>query len=151
AVGVVRRDPFAMLPFCGYNMGDYFGHWVDMGKKLGDKAPKIFHINWFRTDEKGKFLWPGFGENARVLKWIYERLNGKTDAKETAIGYVPTTEAIDTKGLDMKKEDLEKVLEVNNNEWKNEIPAQKEFFDKFGDKLPKEMTEELNAFEKRLG
>ncbi|MBE2256545.1 MAG: phosphoenolpyruvate carboxykinase (GTP) [Ignavibacteria bacterium] len=151
AVGVVRRDPFAMLPFCGYNMGDYFGHWVDMGKKLGDKAPKIFHINWFRTDEKGKFLWPGFGENARVLKWIYERLNGKTDAKETAIGYVPTSDAIDTKGLNMKKEDLEKVLEVNNNEWKNEIPAQKEFFDKFGDKLPKEMTEELNAFEKRLG
>lgn len=151
AVGVVRRDPFAMLPFCGYNMGDYFGHWVDMGKKLGDKAPKIFHINWFRTDEKGKFLWPGFGENARVLKWIYERLNGKTDAKETAIGYVPTAEAIDTKGLDMKKDDLEKVLEVNNNEWKNEIPAQKEFFDKFGDKLPKEMTDELNAFEKRLG
>lgn len=151
AVGVVRRDPFAMLPFCGYNMGDYFGHWVNMGKKLGDKAPKIFHINWFRTDEKGKFLWPGFGENARVLKWIYERLNGKTDAKETAIGYVPTADSIDTNGLDMKKEDLEKVLEVKNSEWKKEIPAQKEFFDKFGDKLPKEMTEELNAFEKRLG
>ncbi|HRE41720.1 MAG TPA: phosphoenolpyruvate carboxykinase (GTP) [Ignavibacteria bacterium] len=150
AVGVVRRDPFAMLPFCGYNMGDYFGHWVDMGKKLGDKAPKIFHINWFRTDDKGKFLWPGFGDNARVLKWVYERLNGKAGANETAIGYVPTADAIDTKGLDIKKEDLEKVLEVNNEEWKKEIPAQKEFFDKFGDKLPKEMTDELKSFEGRL-
>jgi len=101
-------------------MGDYFGHWVDMGKKLGDKAPKIFHINWFRTDDKGKFLWPGFGDNARVLKWVYERLNGKAGANETAIGYVPTADAIDTKGLDIKKEDLEKVLEVNNEEWKKE-------------------------------
>jgi phosphoenolpyruvate carboxykinase (GTP) len=151
AVGVVRRDPFAMLPFCGYNMGDYFGHWLDMGKKLGDKAPKIFNINWFRTDEKGNFLWPGFGDNARVLKWIYERINGKADAKKTAIGYVPTSDSLDLKGLNIKKEDVEKVLEVKNDDWKKEVPAQKEFFDKFGNRLPKEMTEELKAFEKRLG
>lgn len=150
AVGVVRRDPFAMLPFCGYNMGDYFGHWLDMGKKLGDKAPKIFNINWFRTDEKGNFLWPGFGDNARVLKWIYERINGKADAKKTAIGYVPTSDSLDLKGLNIKKEDVEKVLEVKNDDWKKEVPSQKEFFDKFGNRLPKEMTEELNEFEKRL-
>lgn len=150
-VGVVRRDPFAMIPFCGYNMGDYFGHWLDMGKKLGDKAPKIFNINWFRTNEKGDFLWPGFGDNARVLKWVYERLNGKADAKKTAIGNVPTVESLDLKGLDIKKQDVEKVLEVKNDEWKKELPAQKEFFDKFGDRLPKEITEELTAFEKRLG
>jgi phosphoenolpyruvate carboxykinase (GTP) len=151
AVGVVRRDPFAMIPFCGYNMGDYFGHWLEMGRKLGDKAPKIFNINWFRTDEKGNFLWPGFGDNARVLKWIYERINGKADAKKTAIGYVPTSDSLDLKGLNIKKENVEKVLEVKNDEWKKEVPAQKEFFDKFGNRLPKEMTEELNAFEKRLG
>lgn len=151
AVGVVRRDPFAMIPFCGYNMGDYFGHWLDMGKKLGDKAPKIFNINWFRTNEKGDFLWPGFGDNARVLKWVYERLNGKADAKKTAIGNVPTPDSLDLNGLDIKKEDVEKVLEVNNDEWKKEIPAQKEFFDKFGSRLPKEINEELSAFEKRLG
>ncbi|HEX2787724.1 MAG TPA: phosphoenolpyruvate carboxykinase (GTP) [Ignavibacteria bacterium] len=150
AVGVVRRDPFAMLPFCGYNMGDYFEHWLDMGKKLGDKAPKIFNINWFRTDEKGNFLWPGFGNNARVLKWIYERINGKADAKKTAIGYVPTSDSLDLKGLNIKKEDVEKVLEVKNDDWKKELPSQKEFFDKFGNRLPKEMTEELNEFEKRL-
>lgn len=151
AVGVVRRDPFAMLPFCGYNMGDYFQHWLDMGKKLGDKAPKIFHINWFRTDENGKFLWPGFGDNARVLKWIHERMEGKTAAKETAIGNVPASDALDTKGLDITKEQIEKVLDVNNDNWKNELPGMKEFFDKFGDTLPKEMWDEYKALEQRLG
>lgn len=151
AVGVIRRDPFAMLPFIGYNAGDYFQHWLDMGKKLGDKAPKIFHINWFRTDENGKFLWPGFGDNARVLKWIHERMEGKADAKETAIGNVPTTDALDTKGLDITKEQVEKVLDVNNANWKGELPGMKEFFDKFGDTLPKEMWDEYKALEQRLG
>jgi len=151
AVGVIRRDPFAMLPFIGYNAGDYFQHWLDMGKKLGDKAPKIFHINWFRTDENGKFLWPGFGDNARVLKWIHERMEGKANAKETAIGNVPTTDALDTKGLDISKEQVEKVLDVNNANWKNELPGMKEFFDKFGDTLPKEMWDEYKALEQRLG
>jgi phosphoenolpyruvate carboxykinase (GTP) len=151
AVGVIRRDPFAMLPFIGYNAGDYFQHWLDMGKKLGDKAPKIFHINWFRTDENGKFLWPGFGDNARVLKWIHERMEGKADAKETAIGNVPTTDALDTKGLDITKEQVEKVLDVNNANWKSELPGMKEFFDKFGDTLPKEMWDEYKALEQRLG
>ena len=130
AVGVIRRDPFAMLPFIGYNAGDYFQHWLNMGKKLGDKAPKIFHINWFRTDEDGKFLWPGFGDNARVLKWIHERMEGKADAKATAIGNVPTPDALDTKGLDVTKEQIEKVLDVNNANWKSELPGMKEFFDK---------------------
>ncbi|MBS1491962.1 MAG: phosphoenolpyruvate carboxykinase (GTP) [Bacteroidetes bacterium] len=151
AVGVIRRDPFAMLPFIGYNAGDYFQHWLDMGKKLGDKAPKIFHINWFRTDENGKFLWPGFGENARVLKWVYERLHGKTDAVKTAIGNVPTATGLDTTGLDMTKEQVEKALEVKNENWKGELPGMKEFFEKVGDALPKEMWDEYHALEKRIG
>ncbi len=151
AVGVVRRDPFAMIPFCGYNMGDYFQHWLDMGAKLGDKAPKIYHINWFRTDADGKFLWPGFGDNARVLKWVHERLTGKADAVKTAIGNVPTTQALDTSGLDMTKEQVEKALEVKNENWKMELPGMKEFFDKFGDTLPNEMWDEYKGLEKRLG
>lgn len=150
AVGVVRRDPFAMLPFCGYNMANYFQHWLNMGKKL-KHPPKLYSINWFRTDENGKFLWPGFGENARVLKWIYERINGKADAKETAIGYVPTIDSLDLTGLDIDKKDVEKVLEVNNEDWKKELPGQKEFLDKFGDDLPKELRDEYADFEKRLG
>jgi phosphoenolpyruvate carboxykinase (GTP) len=149
-VGVIRRDPFAMLPFCGYNVGDYFQHWLNMGAKLGDKAPKIFHINWFRTDENGKFLWPGFGENARVLKWVYERLHGKADAVKTAIGNVPTADALDTTGLDMTKEQIEKALEVKNANWKMELPGMKEFFDKVGDTLPNEMWDEYKDLEKRL-
>jgi phosphoenolpyruvate carboxykinase (GTP) len=150
AVGVVRRDPFAMLPFCGYNMANYFQHWLNMGKKLTN-PPKIYGINWFRTDENGKFLWPGFGENARVLKWIYERLNGKAGAKETAVGNVPAIDSLDLSGLEIDKKDLEKVLEVNNEDWKKELPAQKEFLDKFGNDLPKELRDEYADFEKRLG
>ena len=151
AVGVIRRDPFAMIPFCGYNMGDYFQHWLDMGKKLGDKAPKIFHINWFRTDDDGKFLWPGFGENARVLKWVYERVTGKADAVETPIGYVPAKGALYTKGLDMTDEQISKALDVNSEKWKSELPGIKEFFAKFNGTLPKEMNTQLEALEKRLG
>ena len=157
AVGVIRRDPFAMIPFCGYNMGDYFQHWLDMGKKLGDKAPKIFHINWFRTDDDGKFLWPGFGENARVLKWVYERVKAEekgdktAEARETPIGYVPTKESLYTKGLDMTDAQIDKALDVNPEKWKGEIPGIKEFFAKFDGTLPKEMNTQLEALEKRLG
>ena len=121
AVGVVRRDPMAMRPFTGYNMGDYFGHWIEMGKKLGDKAPKIFNVNWFRKDDEGHFLWPGFGDNLRVLDWIIDRCEGKVDAVETPIGYLPKAEDINLEGLDMTTDDLEKILDVDKDAWKEEL------------------------------
>ncbi len=149
-LGQLRRDPMAMLPFCGYNMGDYFQHWINMGEKGGDKMPKIFYVNWFRKDENGKWLWPGYGENGRVLKWIFERVSGKADAKETAIGYLPTPGAIDLKGLDISQEQMEKLLAVDKNLWKQEIPLMREHFAKFGDNLPQELNEQLDALEQRL-
>ena len=133
AVGVVRRDPMAMIPFCGYNMADYWQHWIDMGEKLGDKAPKIFHVNWFRTDEEGHFIWPGFGDNLRVLDWMLKRCEGKVGAKETAIGYVPEVDDINLEGLDFSKEALAGILNVDKDLWKAEIPGIKEFYAKFGD------------------
>lgn len=150
AVGVVRRDPMAMLPFCGYNMGDYFQHWLDMGKKLGDKAPKIFNVNWFRTDDEGNFLWPGFGDNMRVLNWIIDRCDGKADATETAIGFVPKAEDIDLTDLDMDKATLESILTVDAETWKKEADEIAEHYKKFGDKLPKELREQLDILKANL-
>lgn len=151
AVGQLRRDPFAMLPFCGYNMGDYFKHWLNIGKRTSpDKLPKIYYVNWFRKSPDGKFLWPGYGENSRVIKWIIERINGEGKAIKTPIGYVPTKDALDLSGLTIKNEDLDLLLKVDNNEWKNELPGIKEHFDKFGDRCPKELYDELDALAKRL-
>ena len=151
AVGVVRRDPMAMSPFCGYNMADYWQHWIDMGEKLGDKAPKIFHVNWFRTDEEGHFIWPGFGDNLRVLDWMLKRCEGTVDAQETAIGYVPNVDDINLDGLDFSKEDLVGILNVDKDLWRAEVPGIKEFYAKFGDKLPATLQAELDTLESKLG
>jgi phosphoenolpyruvate carboxykinase (GTP) len=151
AIGNVRRDPFAMKPFCGYNMGDYFAHWLEMGDKLGDKAPKIFYVNWFRKGDDGRWLWPGFGENSRVLKWMCERLEGKAKAQETPIGLLPTPDALDLTGLDVPKEDVEELLHVDVEAWKTEIQDLDDHFGQFGDRLPKRMSDQLDALKKRLG
>ena len=149
AVGVVRRDPMAMKPFVGYNMADYFAHWIEMGKKLDpEKAPKIFHVNWFRLDDEGHFMWPGFGDNMRVLNWILDRCDGKVDAKQTAIGYLP--KQIDTTDLDVSDAVMEELLSIDKEVWLDEVKDQKEFFAQFGDRLPKEIIEEHNALEERL-
>ena len=150
AVGVVRRDPMAMLPFCGYHMGDYFTHWLEMGEKLGDKAPKIFNVNWFRTDDEGNFIWPGFGDNMRVLNWIIDRCEGKADATETAIGYVPKPEDIDLTDLDMDIETLKDILEVDKEVWTKEAAEIEEHYKKFGDRLPEELREQLNNLKENL-
>ena len=150
AVGVTRRDPMAMLPFCGYHMGDYFQHWLEMGKKLGDKAPKIFNVNWFRTDDEGNFVWPGFGDNIRVLNWIIDRCEGKVDAKETAIGYVPNADDIDLTDLDFDKATLESILEVNKDIWMQEAAEIEEHYKKFGDRLPAELKAQLEGLKERL-
>ena len=150
AVGVVRRDPMAMLPFCGYHMGDYFRHWLEMGEKLGDKAPKIFNVNWFRTDDEGNFLWPGFGDNMRVLNWIIDRCEGKADATETAIGYVPMPEDIDLTDLDMDLETLKSILVVDKDVWTKEAAEIEEHYKKFGDKLPAELRAQLENLKASL-
>ena len=150
AVGVVRRDPMAMLPFCGYHMGDYFQHWLDMGKKLGDKAPKIFNVNWFRTDDDGNFLWPGFGDNMRVLNWIVDRCEGKAEATETAIGYIPMPEDIDLTDLDMDMDTLKSILKVDKDVWTKEAEEIEEHYKKFGDKLPAELREQLETLKANL-
>ncbi|SNT18130.1 phosphoenolpyruvate carboxykinase (GTP) [Asanoa hainanensis] len=152
-VGVVRRDPMAMLPFIGYNAGDYFAHWIEMGKGAGAdtaRLPKIFYVNWFRRDEDGGFLWPGFGENSRVLKWIVERLDGTAEAVETAIGHVPTPDALDLSGLDLTPEAVAAALRVDADEWRAELPQVTEWFEKFGDKLPGVLWAELDALKARL-
>ena len=150
AVGVLRHDPMAMKPFCGYHMGDYFGHWIEMGKILGDKAPKIFNVNWFRLDEDGKFMWPGFGDNFRVLEWIIKRCEGKADAVETPIGYLPRPEDINLQGLDMDMETLKKILTVDNEKWTAETKEIEEYYKIFGDKLPAELRAELEGLKERL-
>ncbi len=153
AVGQVRRDPMAMLPFCGYNMGDYWAHWIEMGKVLGDKAPKIFNVNWFRTNEEGKFIWPGFGDNMRVLDWIIERAEDNADAVETAIGFEPKPEDINIDGLEASGITLDVVkdlLNVDKNLWKEDAANVKEFYAKFGDRLPQIMKDQLAALEERL-
>ncbi|MCS6806703.1 MAG: phosphoenolpyruvate carboxykinase (GTP) [Acidobacteriota bacterium] len=149
AVGVVRRDPMAMLPFCGYNMGDYLRHWLTMGARSW-RMPKIFHVNWFRTDESGKFLWPGFGENLRVLKWIIDRVNDRGEAVETPIGYIPTPAALDCEGLDISRETLQQLLAVDRAAWKEEAGAIGEFFKRLGNRLPTQMWDEHARLLKRL-
>ena len=151
AVGVVRRDPMAMLPFCGYHMGDYFQHWLDMGKKLGDKAPKIFNVNWFRTDDEGHFIWPGFGDNMRVLMWILDRCEGKADAVETPIGFEPKPEDINIEGLDIDLDTIKGLLDVDKDLWKEDAAGIEEFYQKFGEKLPKELKAELETLKNESG
>jgi phosphoenolpyruvate carboxykinase (GTP) len=151
--GTVRRDPFAMLPFCAYNMGDYFQHWVNLGENADqDKLPKIFYVNWFRKSDDGRWLWPGFGDNSRVLKWIFERCDSAVEAVETPIGFMPKTDDIDISGLEgeVSKADLEDLLAVDIEGWKNEIAQIKEHYARFGDKLPKALSAELEALEARL-
>ena len=150
-VGDVRRDPMAMLPFCGYHMGDYFQHWLNMGEKGGSNMPKIFYVNWFRKNADGKFLWPGYAENSRVLKWIFERCDGTADAFETPIGRLPAEGALDLNGLDVPSEDMGELLKVDVEGWKGELPSIREHFATFGDKLPAGLGEELSALEQRLG
>jgi phosphoenolpyruvate carboxykinase (GTP) len=149
----VRRDPMAMLPFIGYNAGDYVDHWLDIGKQHDESMlPRIFQVNWFRRDdEDGSYLWPGFGDNARVLKWVVERLEGTAEAVETPVGLVPTPDAIDTTGLDMSREQVAKALAVNVEEWRDkELPLIEEWFAKFGDKLPTQLADELATLKARL-
>ncbi len=151
AVGVVRRDPMAMRPFCGYNMADYFQHWIDMGHRSElTNPPKIFHVNWFRRDDEGNFMWPGFGDNLRVLNWILDRCDGKVDATETPIGYVPKKEDLNVEGLDIDDKTLTELLAVDKDVWNAELPGIKEYFSQFGDRLPKGIQEQLDALEARL-
>jgi phosphoenolpyruvate carboxykinase (GTP) len=151
AVGVVRRDPMAMLPFIGYHAGDYMGHWLDIGKQAdASKLPRIFQVNWFRRDDDGSFLWPGFGDNARVLKWIVERLEGTANAVETPVGLVPTPDGIDRAGLDLDDEQLEKALRVDPDEWRAELPLIEEWFATLGDRLPSQLADELATLRARV-
>lgn len=148
-VGVLRRDPMAMLPFCGYNMGRYFGHWLDVGKRL-TKPPRIYSVNWFRKDDEGKFIWPGFGDNIRVLKWIIDRSNGRVGAKETPIGLLPDPKDLDLSGLNISRAGFEELLEVNPGQWQQEIKEIEEFFGSFGKSLPPAMREELDKMKARM-
>ena len=152
AVGNLRRDPFAMLPFCGYNMADYFGHWLEVGAAgAAAKLPKIFYVNWFRKDADGKWLWPGYGENSRVLEWVFERVAGRGDATETAIGFVPTKDALNLEGLDISEADLDELLKVDVDDWRAEVPLIREHFATFGDKLPPALNDEVDDLAQRLG
>ena len=148
-VGVVRRDPMAMLPFCGYNMGDYFGHWLRMGRALA-RPPMIFHVNWFRTGPDGRFVWPGFGENLRVLLWIIDRVEGKVGASETPAGLVPTPDALNLEGLSLSRADLQSLLRVDRDEWAAEVPEMRAFFDRFGGRLPAELSRSLESLSREL-
>jgi phosphoenolpyruvate carboxykinase (GTP) len=149
AVGVVRNDPMAMLPFCGYNMADYFRHWLNIGQSIA-QPPKIFQVNWFRTDAEGQFLWPGFGQNVRVLRWILERVRGGGKAVETAIGWIPTPDGIEREGLDLPTSKLAELLRIDRADWENEIASQRQFFEQFGSRLPREIQEEHEALARRL-
>jgi phosphoenolpyruvate carboxykinase (GTP) len=152
AVGKLRRDPFAMLPFCGYNMADYFGHWLKIGSQADpDKLPRIFYVNWFRKDDDGRFLWPGYGDNSRVLEWVFERCSGRANAVETAIGLLPPQGAIPVEGLDLAKGAMDEILRVDLNGWRQELASIQAHFDGLGDRLPSELLDELAELEKRLG
>jgi phosphoenolpyruvate carboxykinase (GTP) len=149
-VGELRRDPFAMLPFCGYNMGDYFAHWLSIEKKKGASLPKIYYVNWFRKDDEGKFLWPGYGENSRVLKCIHERIEGTGAAVVTPIGHVPTQQALEMSGLPVSEDDMEELLKVDHAQWRREVSRIREHFSMFGERLPSALRDELRELEKRL-
>lgn len=151
-IGQLRRDPFAMLPFCGYNMGDYFAHWLKIGASAPNKdvLPKFFYVNWFRKSADGKFLWPGFGDNSRILKWIIQRVNGEIGADETAIGYMPKQGDIDVSGLDIPAEDMAELLKVDNSEWLNDVPGIREYYAKFGKHMPQGLVDQLDQLETRL-
>jgi phosphoenolpyruvate carboxykinase (GTP) len=152
AVGNLRRDPFAMLPFCGYNMADYFAHWLDVGASVDpEKLPKIFYVNWFRKDEDGRWLWPGYGENSRVLSWVFDRAGGEGEAEETPIGFIPAPGSIDTEGMDISAEDMDKLLAVDLDDWRAEVPSIREHYAKFGDKIPATLTAEVDRLEQQLG
>jgi phosphoenolpyruvate carboxykinase (GTP) len=151
AVGTLRFDPFAMLPFCGYHMADYFAHWLEMGRREGAQLPKIFYVNWFRKGKDGSYLWPGFGENSRVLAWIFRRCDGTAEARETPVGLVPAEGALETSGLDLAPEALAKLLEVDPEDLRAQLPQVREHFAQFGDGLPDELTAQLHALERRLG
>ena len=151
ATGQVRRDPFAMLPFCGYHMGDYFSHWLDVGEKNASPLlPQFFAVNWFRKDEEGHYLWPGYGDNSRVLKWIFERLENETQAVESPVGLLPASGALDTQGLDISPDDLNAVLEIDPEAWKREVQSIREYYQSFGDHMPFELIKELDGLEERL-
>jgi phosphoenolpyruvate carboxykinase (GTP) len=145
AIGEVRRDPFAMLPFCGYDFGDYFQHWLAIGQREGAKLPKLFYVNWFRKGEDGKFLWPGFGDNARVLKWVLERVGGHGKAVDTPIGHVPTPDAIDVSGLGLDDETMKHLLMVDASEWAAEVELIREHYAHIGDSVPQELIAQLEA------
>ena len=156
-IGVVRRDPMAMLPFCGYHMGDYFKHWLEMGAKggAGDRGewgnmPRVFYVNWFRKDESGRFLWPGFGENSRVLKWVFDRCDGNADAQESLIGLHPTSDSLDIEGLDISPEDLEELLAVDSEKWRQELALLGDHYKQFGERLPQALRQQLLDLEARL-
>jgi phosphoenolpyruvate carboxykinase (GTP) len=151
AVGNLRRDPFAMQPFCGYNMADYFQHWLDMGDRLGDKAPRIFYVNWFRKTADGKWLWPGYGENSRVLEWMCERVEGRAGAQATAIGNLPNAADLDLAGLELPAEDLAELLRVDADAWRAELPDIEKHFARFGDQLPERLAAQVGALRERLG
>jgi phosphoenolpyruvate carboxykinase (GTP) len=151
-VGQLRHDPFAMLPFCGYHMADYFGHWLRIGERSdASRLPRIFYVNWFRKDDSGAFLWPGFGENSRVLAWVFRRCDGEAEAEETPIGLVPTRGALDGDGLDLSEEELAELLKVDPREWRLELPAIHQHFARFGRRLPQQLRHQLRALEERLG
>jgi phosphoenolpyruvate carboxykinase (GTP) len=151
-VGELRHDPFAMLPFCGYHMADYFGHWLGIEGQAPDtsKLPRIFYVNWFRKDDDGRFLWPGYGENSRVLAWVFRRCDDDAEAIETPIGLVPSADAIDTEGLNVSSEDMEELTRVDVGRWKAELPAIHQHFARFGDRLPQELHDQLAQLESKL-
>jgi phosphoenolpyruvate carboxykinase (GTP) len=149
-VGQLRRDPMAMLPFCGYHMGDYFGHWLEIGKHPGAKLPKIYYVNWFRQDENGQYLWPGYGDNSRVLKWIFERCESEAHAEDTPVGRIPARGELDLEGLDIPAQNMEKLLHIDVNGWLGEIPLIREYFTKFGNHLPEGLQTEVTLLEQRL-
>ncbi|HET8672182.1 MAG TPA: phosphoenolpyruvate carboxykinase (GTP), partial [Thermoleophilaceae bacterium] len=149
-VGELRFDPFAMLPFCGYNMADYFGYWLSLKKREGATLPRLFYVNWFRKDADGKFLWPGFGDNVRVLKWIFRRCEGKADAEESLLGLVPSEGQIDLEGLDVSEDDMRELRNVDAQALRDQIPQMRQHFAQFGDRLPQGIHDQMEALEKRL-
>ena len=151
-LGELRRDPFAMLPFCGYNMADYWGHWLSVGKATtADKLPKIFHVNWFRKDADGKFLWPGFGENSRVLEWVFRRCDGESETVDSALGLLPADGELNTDGLDISPEAMKELLTIDDEELRAQLPQVEEHLGRFGDDLPDEISAQFEALKQRLG